>query len=269
MRALMTIDCENGSDIMVEVTPEQDIIFHGYDHEAKLAEIGLGFSTPNDPCLIAYSLLRKVVNGEYSATHLLRDALSGKALAWKRFFYPPVELVDILLALGADPDEPIEDSRHTLLSLAVHQGKLNAAKKLLEAGADPNLPEEKPTLLHAAERGFHKAIPLLAMYGADLEGQGTQALASAITSKHPNVVEELIDLGVDGNEEDPFDDCSNLLRTAIAWSDGRTDIVEMLIAAGADISVDNYEAIRLAKDLGYNEIETLLREQLLLDRMSR
>jgi len=29
----------------------------------------------------------------------------------------------------------------------------------------------------------------------------------------------------------------------------------MLIAAGADISVDNYEAIRLAKDLGYNEIE--------------
>ena len=73
-----------------------------------------------------------------------------------------------LLALGV-PANLRNEKGDTLLMLACYHGHLDAARVLLEHGADPNLPAELGNLspLQAAQsRGDAELLPLLQAYGA-------------------------------------------------------------------------------------------------------
>ena len=75
-----------------------------------------------------------------------------------------LEIVNILLARGVDPDAPDNDGR-TALGEATFNGHTDIVKALLVRGAEP---EKTPVaLLEAASRGYLVIVKELLAYGAD------------------------------------------------------------------------------------------------------
>ena len=104
------------------------------------------------------------------------------------------ELVDGLLAYGASPDLPEPDGP-TALVWAALEGHADAARKLLEAGADPNLESDGwLPLLVAARKGSLAIVRDLLAHGADRElrdHHGQTALMIADDWRDKDVEDEL------------------------------------------------------------------------------
>ncbi len=82
------------------------------------------------------------------------------------------ELIDLLLAAGADPNARVANGRTALL-FAVRDNKAAVARKLLDKGADPNIPEKDgpAPLIYAVRSGNPDLVLLLAKHGADTKAK--------------------------------------------------------------------------------------------------
>ncbi|RLJ37011.1 ankyrin repeat domain-containing protein [Acidovorax sp. 106] len=116
-----------------------------------------------------------------AATSCLQDFSS-------RIVDRPVEMVDMLLALGV-PAEPPADAQHTPLEAAIHAQSEAKVALLLAHGANPNrvLHHGGNTLHEAVEHKATGCIPLLLQAGADrthCDRQGRTPLQLAVSKRN-------------------------------------------------------------------------------------
>jgi ankyrin repeat protein len=140
------------------------------------------------------------------------------------------KVVDALLKAGADPNTRNPEGETPLMAVA-RSGKVEAAKRLLEAGADVNATESfggQSALMWAAAQGQGEMVKLLVSKGADLNARGVirQWERKVITEPRPK------DMNKGG--------FTPLLYAA---REGCVDCVRNLIAAGADLDLEDPERI--------------------------
>jgi ankyrin repeat protein len=144
--------------------------------------------------------------------------------------------IELALESGVDVNARGEYGRRAL-SAAIRSPE--AVRRLLKAGANPNLPgvDDYLPLSSAAAAGQLEVMRLLLEAGADIEGRwrgtGPTPLGYAVSSYGPKAVEFLLKAGADVNASQ-FDWHGSALGKAIGR--GRVDIVRLLIAAGADVN---------------------------------
>jgi ankyrin repeat protein len=174
---------------------------HAAVFELDAAAVERLLRSGGDPNAVIEGL--RVASGEVDRYSPLRLALEAR--------YGPdgdgrssAEMVRLLLAAGADPDEPFSvvcsDERPTPLLLAAGRGEADVVKLLLEAGADPNSAAGRfggvhvPPLVMAAGEGMPEVARLLLEAGADpnvvVEADGGRftALDVALSQRHAEVV---------------------------------------------------------------------------------
>ncbi|MFI6785049.1 ankyrin repeat domain-containing protein [Micromonospora sp. NPDC050276] len=112
------------------------------------------------------------------------------------------DVVRLLLASGADPDQPIgEYGEDTPVRFAAPRGMKDILRLLLEAGADPDgrVSHERTTpLVLAASQGLVAIAAMLLEHGASsegIEGSRSTPLRSAVAGGWPAVVRLLLDRG--------------------------------------------------------------------------
>jgi ankyrin repeat protein len=172
-----------------------------------------------------------------------------------------------LLKHGADPREiGCEHGRFDALMHAVREGSLENARRLLEAGADPNHHDQvgRSTLAMAASAGDVEAVKLLLDYNAqpnseDFSGMSPlmAALLSAPARTRGACMEALLEHNA--NPEHAIHGMSLLMG---AIQGGKADAVRVLLKYHANPNGGSQVAGRtplsLAKEKGNKTIEALL-----------
>ncbi len=147
------------------------------------------------------------------------------------------DAVESLLTHGARVNGREAVRGQTALMWAIAEKHVGAASALLAAGADARARSDGgfTPLLFAAQQGDVASARLLLDAGVDVNavgGDGSAALLVATESRHPGMVRFLLDAGADG---DAIDAGRTALHAAVQQM--RRDIVELLLAAGADPNV--------------------------------
>jgi len=145
------------------------------------------------------------------------------------------EMVDLLVGSGADPKAVNEYGATALYAAAAENAAPAITKKLLAAGADPNmgLMSGETPLMQAARIGNVETVHALLESGADpsvQEKNGAQsALMWAVAEHHPKVTEELVSHKADVNAT------SKSGSTALMFAArGDLESTRILLEAGAD-----------------------------------
>jgi ankyrin repeat protein len=205
------IDCGEDEPAVLEITEDRELVWHGWDKEAELAAIELGF----EPGL-CYIIDRRFKNFPYDAM-LLRAAVHDTAADTLLEELLQVGWIDMLLAMGADPnainavDEPI-------LAEAAIWGYTDSVKSLIAWGADIHAREDA-ALRWAAESGELEVVKILLDAGADIHAQDDyDALAMAAARGHFDVMELLLEHGARLHR--------GVFKRAIEY--GRPDVVDWL-----------------------------------------
>jgi ankyrin repeat protein len=166
---------------------------------------------------------------------LLCDAVKGGDLV----------AVARLLAAGANPNalmtgrnETGETVHSTVLHVAAGHGRLEAARLLLDGGADPSLADSTAVttpLMAAAVRGHLEVLRLLLERGAAVDtvrlvGEGGAAFHLACYSNHPECAEALVRAGCDVG----IKTTDGQTGRDLAEAQGHTVVVERLAALEAE-----------------------------------
>ena len=188
-------------------------------------------------------------------------------LAMGDFAYRRPYLFLLLLALVVSavwqllpPDPELRDHRgRTALALAAERGDASEVKRLLKAGAAVDGCDDClwTPLMHAVANGHAEAAERLIAAGADVNARdkgGYSILAMAAGNGHAALVSRLAGLGalVDSRDD-------SLGWTPLIWAarEGHVGAVEVLLAAGADSSIqdgDGMSALMWATREGHGEV---------------
>jgi uncharacterized protein len=177
--------------------------------------------------------------------------------------------VQALLDAGAEV-EPGRDVKFNAspLSLAAYVGDRGSTALLTAAGGDTErtflligkIPVT-PTL-SAVFNGRTDLLRDLVRGGADPnedDPEGMSYLSWAVVENHLDLAEALLDLGANINHVDNFGYTPALYAATIDHGD--TEVLELLIERGADLTVankENHTALSNARRFGYPEIVALL-----------
>ncbi len=125
----------------------------------------------------------------------------------------------------------------TLLWIAAQEGSTNFAELLLKSGANINTTDK----------------------------DGWTPLHIAVQNSHTNMVRLLLQYNPDINAADKYG--NNIISTAVYWANGKGDIIELLLAAGADPYQNNHHgvnAIKLAQTIAnYDNISVFKKKNIL------
>ncbi|NWH37116.1 ASB10 protein, partial [Chloropsis hardwickii] len=155
----------------------------------------------------------------------------------------------LLLRAGADP-EAVSEGGYRPLHLCKSPDSIECVRQLLQHGASVNsqTEEENDTALHVASRhGLAEHVQLLLHHGAELEvknKEGQTPLNAACAQHHQpqdmdryyRVCQLLVESGASINTEDR--DRQHPLH--LACKNANAQIVELLLARGANVNVMNY-----------------------------
>ncbi|MDX2212680.1 MAG: ankyrin repeat domain-containing protein [Oculatellaceae cyanobacterium bins.114] len=176
--------------------------------------------------------------------------------------YGDLKKVQQLIADGVDVNA-IASCNRTALSLAIQGGHIPVIQALLDAGADPNLPDEtddglvaNTPLMEAASTFFapnrSDMVRLLIQKGANVNQQGAQgqtALMSALAHSDMDVIETLIKAGANLDIRD-----SNGNTALMQAESGRlTKVASVLRQAGA--SQQGLKEVELFKAVRQGDVE--------------
>jgi len=153
--------------------------------------------------------------------------------------YGNLQQVQQLIANGVDVNA-ISSCNRTALSLAIQGGKIPVIQALLDAGADPNLPDETDDDLAANS-------PLMA------------AASTFFATNRGDMVRLLIQRGADINQQDA--EGQTALMHALRYSD--MDVIETLIRAGADLDIQDNEgntALMMAELIESTKVANILKQ---------
>ncbi len=147
----------------------------------------------------------------------------------------------------------------TPLYLAVHHNHIDLTKKLLAAGADPNITvAEGAAPIHAAARyGYVDVLNALLAANADVNSgdhDGETPLLVAADVGQCSVVQALLAANADVNSTRHEDGATPLMLAAYR---GHLDVVQALLAANADVnrvSTEGITALFMAAFYGHVEI---------------
>lgn len=162
---------------------------HQYDdwkiRKNKFSEDALSYAIENDLTAIVSDFLDNGTDSNYTLES------TGVPLLILAIFSDSNETIKLLLENHADPDSYF-DTRPAITISAMF-GQYEITQMLLEAGADPNLPDGPLTtaLMLAAEEGHADVVKLLLEYGADSNLKdltNETALDKAINNEHVDVV---------------------------------------------------------------------------------
>jgi hypothetical protein len=130
------------------------------------------------------------------ATSVLSESISKN---------PNIDITQLLLENGADPNNGWDWERRSPLMIACAIGDLEIARSLISAGADVNYAShylfDKTPLMFAAELGNADVVKELIANGAsvDQSAERCTAMTYAIDGRHIDVIRVLRDSGVDMN----------------------------------------------------------------------
>lgn len=168
-----------------------------------------------------------------------------------------------LLAAGCDVNAKEADDGLTPLMGAAAQGHVDAARLLIEKGADVHATDSKgrAALTMAAGSGHADIVELLVDKGADVDGKdkgGETALMRAARRGHSLIVHLLLHSGADVNTKD-----NKWGWTALVWAarHEHTDVIELLLGKHADVNArDRYgkTALMHAAFFGRSDVVRLL-----------
>lgn len=191
------------------------------------------------------NLLAEEVDIEEEVEYDNRD-LYGSALAWASYL-GKLELVQLLIAAGANINKQDGMKERTPLMWASTNGHLDIMRELLAQGAEMEVYDENSMspLIWAIRGGYWRdnenilATRLLIDAGADVNGVGEEwdknALREAVQEGHVNTLKTLIASGA--RVDHVYKDGNTALIDAVYFE--RLDIIEALIAAGADVTKTN------------------------------
>lgn len=165
------------------------------------------------------------------------------------------------------PVDSVDVSGRTALMIATHANAVDAARVLIEAGADVNARDRlnDSPYLYAGAEGRLEILKMTVAAGADLASvnrYGGTALIPAAHHGYPEVVRYLLTTGIDINHVN-FLGWTALLE-AVILGDGSPiyqEIVGLLLDAGADASIGDKEGVTAldhARSQGQSEIVALL-----------
>jgi len=174
------------------------------------------------------------------------------------------DVVKLLIEAGASLDTRAEDgSTALLLAMGNERGDLEPAKLLLQAGADPNIPNRygRTPLFWVVTNGQAELVRLLLQAGADVHATtdaGNPPVQIAAFAGLPEVLTLLIDAGAPVNVQDQVGD-TPLHDAALQ---GRVAAAQALIAAGARVNTANnagHTPLDLARQHGHGGVAQVLR----------
>lgn len=181
---------------------------------------------------------------ELGSTLLKIAAISDQANMVKRLFE-----LERQFGLNLHTNDVNDHSYDTALNLACYEHASNAAKMLLEYGANPNIPGElgHNALVHAAQYDDVDLLKLLIQCGAELQSKwhfGYKALAVAIRFGALNAIEFLLSVGapasLPAHAIRRLDTDKSLLMLSLSTSaklldEQRFHVVALLLSHGASI----------------------------------
>ena len=149
------------------------------------------------------------------------------------------ECVDLLLSSGANMNN--DDHTYPPLIITTRNFRYEGCvETLISAGADVNSRgcDGITNLMYAAERDDERMLDVLIRAGAnvnDLDDVGMNPLMRAIMGKNKICVQLLIEAGTDVNATTEFIEMPN--STLAQASETSTELVKMLLEAGADVNI--------------------------------
>ena len=164
------------------------------------------------------------------------------------------KIVKLLLKAGADPNVTNLQKETPLLRISRGGNDtlaFDVSKDLIDAGANVNLSEDlagMTPLLHAVSSGNAALVDLLLKAGADPNSANFQNATSLLSAsfKEDNSLstslgKKLIDAGADVNIQSSFNGMTPLHNSV---GRGNTQLVDLLLTAGADPEIRNHRGIR-------------------------
>jgi uncharacterized protein len=170
--------------------------------------------------------------------------------------------VQLLLNLGANPNDTHRALEMTALHLACSGGFREIAEELLSHSASLEARDNQgwTPLMFAAQEGQLSCVELLLERGAQVDAAdltGRTALMQAARCGHLSIAEKLIEAGADVNAQSGW--ATTLIVAATA---GTTSLGELLIAQGAVIDQldlkEGYSALMMAAISGHVDFARML-----------
>lgn len=182
----------------------------------------------------AGSIVHKTVGDEESPSELSEaiDTADGVTALMKAAADGRIDRVMALIAGGADVNARTKSAHLTALMAAAMNGREDCLKALIAAGANVNAKTRSNyTALIMATMGNAACVEAMIDAAPDVNAQnnlGQTALMGAAFAGNPEMVKALIAAVADVSLKDKTG------KTALMWAGNRSEIVELLKAAGAN-----------------------------------
>ncbi|KAL3100162.1 hypothetical protein niasHT_029892 [Heterodera trifolii] len=193
-----------------------------------------------------------------------RDNTRSRSALWTAFLREHIDIVDLLLEKGADPNEPVVgqvngiNTNITPLFIAVHNANLPLCRLLVARGANVDLGTDFAItpLMQACKRHQMEIVSFLIENGADINlqnGDGATALMSTCYRGNVDIARLLLSHGANVEQTD-YDGFRFALKDAVC--EDRLEVCRLLVEEwAADVNQqtiqERYTVLICAASLGH------------------